>query len=251
MINSWRLAVGTLTALRWRPPTAVDREVAGRAMLLAPLAVLPLGFLVGVVCWAGRELELAPLAIAFVAVGALALGSRALHLDGLSDVADGMTASYARDRSLDVMKGGTAGPAGAAALVLVLGIQAASLAAVLSAPRGPVVAGLLVCCSRAILSVCCARGIPAARVDGLAVTYVGTVARVATVLTWLAVAVLCIGVLDWAGWPWWQGLVVAGAGLGVGAALTYRCVRRFGGVTGDVFGAAIEVSLAAMLLAAT
>ncbi len=51
--------------------------------------------------------------------------------------------------------------------------------------------------------------------------------------------------------PWWRGLVVAGAGLLVGAALTYRCVRRFGGVTGDVFGAAIEVTLAAMLLAAS
>ncbi|GAA3523571.1 adenosylcobinamide-GDP ribazoletransferase [Aeromicrobium panaciterrae] len=251
MINSWRLAVGTLTALRWRPPTAVDRDVAGRAMLLAPLAVAPLGLLVGLVCWGGRELELAPWAVAFVAVGALALGSRALHLDGLSDVADGLTASYDRDRSLEVMKGGTAGPAGAAALVLVLGIQAASLAAVISAPRGPVVAGLLVCCSRAILSVTCARGVPAARLDGLAVTYAGTVPRTTTLLTWLVVALLCCGVLDWAGWPWWHGIVVAGAGLAVGAALTYRCVRRFGGVTGDVFGAAIEVTLAAMLFAAT
>ena len=251
MNDSWRLAVGTLTALRWRHPTAVDREVAGRAMLLAPLAVMPLGLLVGLICWGGRELELAPLAVALVAVGALALGSRALHLDGLSDVADGLTASYDRERSLDVMKGGTAGPAGAAALALVLGIQAASLSAVLTSPRGPVVAGLLVCASRAILSVCCMRGVPAARVDGLAVTYAGTVVRPMTVLTWLIVAVLCVDVLDWAGWPWWQGLVVAGAGLLVGATLTYRCVTRFGGVTGDVFGAAIEVTLAAMLVAAS
>ena len=110
---------------------------------------------------------------------------------------------------------------------------------------------MLVCCSRAILSVCCARGVPAARVDGLAVTYAGTVSRTMTVLTWLVVAVLCVDVLDWAGWPWWRGLVVAGAGLLVGAALTYRCVTRFGGVTGDVFGAAIEVTLAAMLVAAS
>jgi adenosylcobinamide-GDP ribazoletransferase len=249
--DSWRLAIGTLTALRWKHPTAVDREVAGRAMLLAPLAVVPLGLLVGLVCWGGRELELAPLAVALVAVGALALGSRALHLDGLSDVADGLTASYDRERSLEVMKGGTAGPAGAAALVVVLGIQVASLASVLCTPRGPVVAGLLVCGSRAILSVCCARGVPAARVDGLAVTYAGTVRRTWAVVTWLVVALLCVEALDWAGWPWWRGLVVAGAGLMVGAALTYRCVKRFGGVTGDVFGAAIEVTLAAMLVAAS
>ncbi|MEV7397695.1 adenosylcobinamide-GDP ribazoletransferase [Aeromicrobium sp. NPDC092404] len=251
MTSSWRLAVGTLTALRWRHPAVVDRKVAGRAMLLAPLAVVPLGVLVGLIGWTGRELELAPLAVALVAVGALALGSRALHLDGLSDVADGLTASYDRDRSLDVMKGGTAGPAGATALVVVLGIQAAALSAVLASPRGPVVAGILVCCSRAILSVCCARGIPAARPDGLAVTYAGTVGRTWTVVTWLVVTLLCAGVLDWAGWPWWRGLVVAAAGLLVGAALTRRCVARFGGVTGDVFGAAIEVTLATMLVCAS
>lgn len=219
-------------------------------MLLAPLAVVPLGLLVGLICWGGRELELAPLAVGFIAVGALALGSRALHLDGLSDVADGLTASYDPERSLAVMKGGTAGPAGAAALVVVLGSQAAALSALVSAPRGPVVAGLLVCCSRAILSVTCARGVAAARKDGLAVTYAGTVGRTATGFVWLLVTALCIAALDWAGQPWWQGLVVAAAGLTAGSALTRRCVSRFGGITGDVFGAAIEVTLAAMLVAA-
>jgi adenosylcobinamide-GDP ribazoletransferase len=114
-----------------------------------------------------------------------------------------------------------------------------------------VIAGLLVCCSRAILSICCARGVPAARSDGLAVTYAGTVGRTSAVVTWLAVALLCAGGLDWAGWPWWRGLVVAVVGLLIGVALTHRCVTRFGGVTGDVFGAAIEVTLAAMLVAAS
>jgi adenosylcobinamide-GDP ribazoletransferase len=60
-----------------------------------------------------------------------------------------------------------------------------------------------------------------------------------------------VAALGWADLDWWRGLVVAGAGLLVGAALTWRCVRRFGGVTGDVFGASIEVTLATMLLAAT
>ncbi len=220
-------------------------------MLLAPLAVIPLGVLVGLVGWAGRELGLAPLAVAVVAVGGLAMGSRALHLDGLSDVADALTVSYDPERSLQVMKGGTSGPAGSAALVLVLGLQVAALASVLSTPRGPVVAALLVCASRAILAVTCVRGVPPASDSGLAVTYVQTVSRPAAALTWLVIAAVCAAVLGWAGYDWWQGVVVALVGLLVGAALTYRCVRRFGGVTGDVFGAAIEVSLAAMLLAAT
>ncbi|MET0931850.1 MAG: adenosylcobinamide-GDP ribazoletransferase [Aeromicrobium sp.] len=251
MLDSWRLSIGTLTALRTGHPSRVDRRVAGGAMLLGPLAVVPLGVLVGLIGWAGRELELAPLAVAVLAVGALALGSRALHLDGLSDVADALTVSYDAERSLAVMKGGTSGPAGSAALVLVLGLQAAALASVLSVPRGPVVAAVLVCASRAILSVTCARGVPAARADGLAATYAGSVARPAVALTWLVVAVACAGVTEWAGLDWWRGLAVAAVGLVVGAALTWRCVSRFGGVTGDVFGASIEVTLAAMLLGAS
>lgn len=251
MRDAWRLSIGTLTALRVGHPSVVDRRVAALSMVLAPFAVVPLGVLVGVIGWGGRELELAPLAVAAVAVLGLALGSRALHLDGLSDVADALTASYDRERSLEVMKGGTSGPAGSAALVLVLGIQVAALASVLSLPRGPVLAALLVCASRAILSVTCAHGVPAARGNGLAATYAGTVARPGAVLTWIVVAAVCAGVADWAGIDWWRGLAIAVAGVVVGALLTWRSVSRFGGVTGDVFGASIEVTLAAMLVAAS
>jgi adenosylcobinamide-GDP ribazoletransferase len=255
MLDAWRLSIGTLTALRVGHPSVVDRRVAGGAMLLAPLAVVPLGALVALICWGGRELELAPPAIAVAAVGALAMGNRALHLDGLSDVADALTASYDRERSLQVMKGGTSGPAGSAALVLVLGVQAAALASVLCTPHGPALAGVLVCASRAILAVTCARGVPAASANGLAATYAGTVSRTSALLTWAAVSVACVLALAWADAydesPWWVGLAVAAAGLLAGSVLTWRCVRRFGGVTGDVFGAAIEVTLAAMLVAAS
>jgi adenosylcobinamide-GDP ribazoletransferase len=247
--NAWRLAVGTLTALRIGPPAHVDQAVTGRAMVIAPLAVAPLGLLAGLVAWAGRDL--AAMAVAFVVVAALALGSRALHVDGLSDVADGLTASYDAERSLVVMKGGTAGPAGVAAVVLVLGVQVASIASILQADRGPVIVAVLVCASRAILSVTCRVGVPPARADGLAVDYAGTVSSPMAVVVWLLTTAVICAVLAWADWPWWHGLLVAGAGLVVGTALTYRCIQRFRGVTGDVFGAAIEVTLAAMLLAAT
>jgi adenosylcobinamide-GDP ribazoletransferase len=69
MGESWRLAVGTLTTLPVRPVDRVDVRTTRGAMLLAPLAVLPLGALVVLVLVAGSAARLPPLAVAFVRSG--------------------------------------------------------------------------------------------------------------------------------------------------------------------------------------
>lgn len=242
MIDALRLAVGTLTAIPVPGPARVTPRVATGALLLAPLAVLPLGAVVALVLWGGAAVSLPSLAVGFVAVGALALGSRALHLDGLSDVADGLTASYRRERSLEVMKGGTAGPAGVAALVIVLGVQAAALATYVDGLRAALVAGLLVCGSRAALWIVCARPVPPARADGLGVSFTGRVPVVAAMVGWAALGALIVPVDPV------RGPVTVGVAVLVVLLLVWRAVRRFGGVTGDVFGAAIEVALAVLLV---
>uniref|UniRef100_UPI0028A5E163 adenosylcobinamide-GDP ribazoletransferase n=1 Tax=Nocardioides stalactiti TaxID=2755356 RepID=UPI0028A5E163 len=94
--RSLRLALGTLTALPVPAVLRVSPAVATGAMVLAPIAALPLGLAVAAIVWGGGEADLPPLAVAVVALAVLALGSRALHLDGLADVADGLTASYER-----------------------------------------------------------------------------------------------------------------------------------------------------------
>lgn len=226
-MDSWRLAVGTLTALPVGSPARVDRGVARGAMLIAPLAVLPLGALVAVLLLLGDLAGLPPLATAFAAVGALAAGSRALHWDGLSDVADGLTASYDATRSLEVMRTGTSGPAGVVATVVVLGVQAAALAALGTSVGGALLAGLLVCLSRCALWIACCTVVPAARAEGLGATVTGTVP--------VPLAVL-------------GGLLLSGVGGVVVVVLVRRCVRRLGGVTGDVLGAAVELALATTLL---
>lgn len=249
--DSWRLAVGTLTALPVRPPRRVDPGVAGVAMVLAPVAAIPLGLLVALVGWGGRELELAPIGVAAVAVGALALGTRAFHLDGLADTADGLASSYERERALAVMRTGDTGPAGAAALVIVLAIQVGALTSLFAHESGPWLAGLLVCASRSTLTATCARGIPAARTDGLGAAPAGSVPVVVAVAAWAAITAVLCAAFATADLPWWRGLVCAGAALAVVAVLVHRAVKRLGGVSGDVYGAAIELSLAALLLSAT
>ena len=110
--DAWLLATGTLTAVRVPPPGRVDRTVAGLAMVLAPVAALPLGVAAAVVVLLGDLVGLPPFAMAYVVLLALALGTRAFHWDGLADTADGLTASYSPERSLEVMRTGPVGPAG-------------------------------------------------------------------------------------------------------------------------------------------
>ncbi|PUA80223.1 adenosylcobinamide-GDP ribazoletransferase [Nocardioides currus] len=250
LADSWRLAVGTLTAVPVRPPTTVDRRRAALAMVLAPLAVLPIGLLVAAVGLAGHGLDLPSLVTALLAIGAAVLGNRAFHLDGLSDTVDGLAASYDRERSLEVMKSGTSGPAGVVATVLVIGLQAAAVASLLSASwRGAVVAGAVVCLSRAALAACCMRGVPSAREDGLGATYTQTVPVFVCRLVWLVTGIVLAALAVWIGLPWWRGAVAALVALAAVIVLIARANRRFGGVTGDVFGASIELALAAMLVA--
>lgn len=157
-----------------------------------------------------------------------------MHVDGLSDVADGLTASYDRERSLAVMKTGPAGPAGVAAVVVVLGAQAAALAAYVGEVGSAVVAGAAVAGSRAALWITCARPVPPARPDGLGTTFTRRVPTWWALLGWAGLAGAAAFVHPW------RGPLAVGLAAVVVLLLVVRTVSRFGGVTGDVFGAAID-----------
>lgn len=247
MRDGLRLAVGTLTVLPVQAPSQVDQRTARTAVLFAPPAALPLGLAVAATLWVTHLLGIDPLAAGFLAVGVLALGSRAFHLDGLADTADGLTASYDRERSLAVMKSGSIGPAGAAALIVVLGVQVVAFAGLADEPLA---AGVLVLASRAALALTCMRGIPAAAGDGLRGPFAGSVPWPLALLRWVSAAAIAGLVFALLGLPW-QGVVVGFAiATVVVGLLIRRAITRLGGVTGDIFGAGIELTLATLLLAA-
>ncbi|HET6654029.1 MAG TPA: adenosylcobinamide-GDP ribazoletransferase, partial [Nocardioides sp.] len=239
-MNALRLAFGTLTVLPVRPPT-VDRGTAGRAMALAPLVGLVLGV---VACLPLLLTETSPLLCAVATIGALALLTRGLHLDGLADTADGLGSGRPAADALAVMRKGDVGPFGVVTLVVVLLAQVAALAQLVAEGAGAaaLVASLVV--SRLALPLACLRGVPAARADGLGAAVAGSVSRpaalVAVLLTAIPVVVLALLVDDAVAW--------APLGLLAGAALGWRAVRRLGGVTGDVLGAVVEATFTASLV---
>ncbi|MDO9379439.1 MAG: adenosylcobinamide-GDP ribazoletransferase [Nocardioidaceae bacterium] len=284
-LDGLRLSVGTLTALPVTPPSRVDRPRAAVAMSVAPLAALPLGVLAAAVTWAGTWLSLPRAVVGLLVVAVLAVANRGMHLDGLADSADGLAAPKDADGRLAIMRTGDVGPVGAAALVLVLGLQVAAIAELATGPRGWLVVGVAVCLSRAALALVCVRGVPAARGSGLGAAVAGTVPRLVAAAIWALVAaalagVLALapssaeGVLSYGGSyepmtasreaysssltmtfdrfelvAWASGVLATLVALAVVALLVRRAVRAVGGVTGDVCGAAVELCLAALLVA--
>lgn len=249
--DAWRLAAGTFLAFPVSPPARVDRVVAGAAMALAPATALPAAaawLCLGVVASHGW---LPAGVAAALALGVTALASRAMHLDGLADTADGLSASYDRERALDVMRRGDTGPAGAAAVVIVLLVQYSALATLLSRPGDAALAAAALVSSRLAAPVASRAGVPAARPGGLGATVAGSVGPGRLALSALGVA-LATGLASWlAPVPWYAaGLVPLASGAGAWL-VTQRARRRLGGVTGDVIGAAIEVALAAALVVAS
>jgi adenosylcobinamide-GDP ribazoletransferase len=249
MLDALKLAFGTLTAIPVPAPSRIDRRVAGRAMAIAPLTQLPLVVVLLLWGWAVREAPVAPLLAAAMALVAITLMTRGMHLDGLADTADGLSASYDRAVALDVMRRGNIGPSGVAAVVLVLLVDAGALSYLLATGPGTALAGLSVLASRQLLAWACSSGVPSARKEGLGATVAGTVQPAVVALCFMLLLGVSGLATQWSGPSWWAGPVaIASAALG-GVAVIRRATRRLGGITGDVLGAVIEVSLALALTA--
>ena len=121
-------------------------------------------------------LGLPALVTGLLAVGALALATRGMHLDGLADTADGLGCYGPPERALAVLRDGSAGPFAVVTLVVVLGVQAASLGALGAAPISVAAvpaAALAAATGRASFAWSCRRGVPPARPDGLGALVAG------------------------------------------------------------------------------
>jgi adenosylcobinamide-GDP ribazoletransferase len=245
-LDGLRLAVGTLTAVPVRVENA-DRRVAGQAMALAP--VVGLGLLAGAVGLAARWWTDSAAVAAVAAVAALAALTRGLHLDGLADTADGLGSSKPAEEALEIMKRSDVGPFGVVTLVLTMAAQIAFLATAYTSGRGFAAVIVAAVVGRLAITVGCTAPIPSARSEGLGAWVAGSVRLRTAVPVGVAAAVAC-GLLGLVVDAKTAVLCVTGAVVGVAAALFLlnQCIQRFGGITGDVLGALVEVAATAALL---
>ncbi|MGE5133980.1 MAG: adenosylcobinamide-GDP ribazoletransferase [Gemmatimonadota bacterium] len=249
--RGWQAAVGMFTVIPVRA-AAVDRAAAGRAILWLPAVGLLLAAPAAaglLAAEAGGAAAARRLLAAALAVAVLAVLTGGLHLDGLADTADGLASRRPPAEALAIMRRGDTGPLGVAALLFTVLLQVTALAAL--PPGIPAAAALATATVTARVAVVAATGpgFPAARPDGFGALVAGATPAAARVVT---VAVLLAAVTA-AGWlagglpAAWRGLAAAVAGLLAGALLCRTARARFGGLTGDVFGAVIEVTAAVTL----
>lgn len=248
VISATRLALGLLTIA----PTGsidVDRRTARGAMLLAPVVGLGLGAVAWAVGGVLHARGLGSLIPAVAAVTTLAVATRALHLDGLADLADGLGSGRPATGALEVMRRSDAGPFGVITLVLVLFTQVAVLARAWELGlAGP---ALLIGCVTGRLSLlwACRVGAPPARPDGLGALVAGVVPLPAAAL----VTALCVagastwGAVDGSTHAMGFGIAVS-VGICSAGILQRMARRRLGGVTGDVLGALVETAMTASIL---
>jgi adenosylcobinamide-GDP ribazoletransferase len=210
----------------------------GRSCAWFPLAGAAMGLVVAGAAWAVAGRVPAPLA-GVLAAAALAWMSGGLHLDGLADLFDGLSGGHGdRERILAIMRDGRIGAHGAAALALVLLAKAAALAELVA--RGDPWVLVAAPAVARFVAVPLVVHFPYARPEGLGKPFHGTAgAREVAVAAILAAAALAPTA------P--ASLASAAAAHAAAGALALTVRRRLGGLTGDVYGAAIELAEVAFL----
>ncbi len=243
-MKSVRLAFAFLTVLPVGKinPTGSDWC---KAAVYFPLVGAALGAPLAGAAILGRELVPAPL-MAALALTVLFLLTRGLHLDGLSDTADGLLGGLERERSLQIMRSGAAGPMGVAAVILAVLIKFAALS---STPGSlPVMLYFTPLCGRWCMALAGAAFHPA-RSEGLGSTFISGLSLRHFLLATLVGAALSFPAVHLAGQyvP-----LAAGAALAftVTGAAAVAMARRLGGLTGDTLGAVNEIAEAAFLVGA-
>jgi cobalamin 5'-phosphate synthase/cobalamin synthase len=224
------------------PVTAGAVDVGGAARWF-PLVGAALGAAGALMAWTMTgTIGFPPMLTATLVVGLSAWVTGAIHLDGLADTADGFGGGHSREDVLRIMRDPVIGTYGGTALVIIIGVKITALAALLERDAALPFLIAAPAISRWTISVLAA-WLPYARADGglgHAVTHQrdtnGLI--VATAITGLiALAALRTGAL------------MAWTVAALTAAWVARAARqRIGGVTGDVFGASVELTETAVLL---
>jgi adenosylcobinamide-GDP ribazoletransferase len=231
-MKSFFIALQFLSRIHVVTQTVWTEADFGRSVIFFPLvgtvigAVLCLAY-VGISLWFSQPYTAVLLVLCWLLV------TGGLHADGLMDTADGLFSGRSRERMLEILKDSCVGSNGVVAFVSCMALKVCFLA---NLPQQSVCAALLAVPTAARFGVLI--GIfqfPYARQQGLGQSFVQYAPRRALVKAFLC----ALPPLAVAGWGYF---LLLGAVMLISLGLNTYIARRLDGVTGDTYGAVIELS---------
>jgi adenosylcobinamide-GDP ribazoletransferase len=235
-MRNLHIAFGLMTTLPFRLPENWSAGDSGRAAGWYPLVGLVIGALTWL-AWKGAIFAFSPLIAGVITLVVWVALTGGLHLDGLADCCDGLFASAAPARRLEIMKDPHVGAFGVIGLILTLFLKAAALASLTSVSSF----GILLAASLARWCILPAGLLPLARPSGMGSDFVAGFQR--SSIVWSGIVPLTLAIL-----LGWRGILASVAGLAAAGLVLWLAKSRIGGVTGDVFGMVVEIVEAVILL---
>ena len=236
-------ALSFLTILPVGHPSLSEEKELARSMAFFPLV----GLIIGLILTLGYYLFsflFSGALVLWLTIGLLAFLTRGLHLDGFADTMDGLGSGGPREKILEVMRDSRIGAFGVIGLILLIGAKYLALDQIPSASI-PYTLILMAVMGRNAMVLVCYRSPYARSSEGLAKPFAENLsAREVLISSALAfgIAFLFMG---------FKGIAIF---LAIGLfSLGYRrfFLKKLGGVTGDVLGAANEmVELLCLLILA-
>ncbi len=231
-MKSFFIALQFLSRIHVVTQTVWTEADFGRSVIFFPLVGTVIGAVLCLAC-AGISLWFSQPYTAVLLVLCWLFVTGGLHADGLMDTADGLFSGRSRERMLEILKDSCVGSNGVVAFVSCMALKVCFLA---NLPQPSVCAALLAVPTAARFGVLI--GIfqfPYARQQGLGQAFVQYAPRRALVKAFLC----ALPPLVIAGWGYF---LLLGAVILISLGLNTYIARRLGGVTGDTYGAVIELS---------
>jgi adenosylcobinamide-GDP ribazoletransferase len=214
-------------------PLSEEKELA-RSMVFFPLVGLVIGLLLALGYYLLSFLFSKSLVL-WLTIGLLALLTRGLHLDGFADTMDGLGSGGPREKILEVMRDSRIGAFGVISLILLIGAKYFTLDQI-PIPSIPYTLILMTVMGRNTMVLVCYRSPYARSEGGLAKPFtenLGYREMALSLVSAFGIALLLMGL---------KGILVF---LGICLfSLGYRFffIKKLGGVTGDILGAANELA---------
>lgn len=233
-MNNFLRALSFLTILPCGQVALSEEKELARSMAFFPLVGLVIGLLLALGYYLFSFLFPKSLVL-WLTIGLLALLTRGLHLDGFADTIDGLGSGGPKEKILEVMRDSRIGAFGVISLILLIGGKYLALDQISNSPVPYSLILMAVMGRQSMVLVCC-RSSYARPNGGLAKPFtenLGYREMALSLVSAFGITLLSMGV---------KGIVLF---FGIGLfSLGYRFffIKKLGGVTGDILGAANELT---------